>query len=216
MDMKKKISNNSIFEKNAAALKLRQPDLYRAISAIGPENAERIVTTGNNGLNQNVLLENNGKLFLYYDPDNPQEYVRNYIASLGLSYAPFLVFFGFGLGYQVLSALTEFSENLKIRHVIIIEKDIQLFKSALENIDFSQVIKHPDIEFFVGYRSGFCLPRSRKNGRGKRIAKPRRIFCASLSTAYTGCRRNDDGWIRIPCRYAASSVRGLRPPGYEL
>ena len=78
------------------------------------------------------------------------EYSRRYIDALDLKYAPFLVFLGFGLGYQVVTALNDFSQKCQIRHIIVIEKDIQLFAAALKIFDFSPVISHPDIELFIG------------------------------------------------------------------
>lgn len=152
MHTKKETSHISLLEKNLNVLDKRYPKLSGEIRELEDKNPEYIVKTGINNEFMNILYNNQNMSALCYDNDDPLGYSRSYIESLDLKYAPFLIFLGFGLGYQVVSVLNEFSKKLKIQHILIIEKDTRLFKAALQNYDFSQIIMHPDIELFIGYQ----------------------------------------------------------------
>jgi len=139
-----------VIEKNMAALEEHYPELTRKIVDSGPELSPNIYRPKNSSAFPNILMDSHGKKILYYDAQDPMEYCRRYIDALDLKFAPVLIFLGFGLGYQVLAALNDFSKTLNIQHVIIVEKDIHLFKTALTFLDLSQVIRHPNIKFFIG------------------------------------------------------------------
>ncbi|MBU0987419.1 MAG: DUF115 domain-containing protein [Proteobacteria bacterium] len=143
-----------IVEKNMAALQEHYPELARKIIDSGPQLSAKVFRPGKNGGLPNILMDAQGEKILYYDAKDPMGYCRRYIDALDLKYAPAIVFMGFGLGYQVVTALNELAQNLEIQHMMIVEKDIDLFKSALAFTDFRQVIRHPKIKFFVGRQSG--------------------------------------------------------------
>lgn len=144
---------NSTYEKNLLALKSRYPVLSDKVMESVPGPLPAIVRIGKNDPLPNILFSDPEKEYLCYDNEIPVAYCRDYIGSLDLRFAPFLTLLGFGLGYQLVTLLNDFSEDLKIRHMLIIEKDIRLFKKALEILDFSQAIMHPEIHFFVGMES---------------------------------------------------------------
>lgn len=148
-----KKTNMNLLEKNLSALDNRYPELSKKIRDTYDQVPENMTMVRANSSFTNLLIHHQDKDLFYYDSEDPLGYSYRYIKSLNLKYSPFLVFLGFGLGYQVISALNDFSEKYQIRHIFIIEKDIQLFKAALELHDFSQVIMHPDITLFVGYES---------------------------------------------------------------
>lgn len=138
------------FEKNMAALQEYYPELARKIIDSGPQLSANVLRPKAKGASPNILMNKQGAKILYYDAEDPIGYCKQYIEALDLKYAPMLIFLGFGLGYQVVTALNDFSNRLNIQDIIIVEKDINLFKTALTFIDFSQVIRHPKIKFFVG------------------------------------------------------------------
>ncbi len=147
-----------VFEKNMAALKEHYPDLAGRITASGPELSPNVFRSNATGGFPNVLMDMDGEKILYYDAEDPVGYCKQYVDALDLKYAPALIFMGFGLGYQVVTVLNDLSEQLNIQDVIIVEKDIILFKTALTFLDLSQVIRHPNIKFFVGQQPDeLCL-----------------------------------------------------------
>jgi len=152
MYAEKLISNTGIVEKNLNALENWYPELYKRLMELPEKIPDYIVRTGDKNSFLNVLFRGADRNTLYYDNDDPVGYSHRYIESLDLNYAPFLVFLGFGLGYHIVTALNDFSEGHQIRHIVIIEKDIEMFKAALNLFDFSQMIMHPDIELIIGYQ----------------------------------------------------------------
>ncbi len=145
-------SETTLFEKNLNALENWHPELYKRLMELPEEIPDYIIRTGDNNSPLNVLLRDQAKSMLYYDNKDPIGYSRRYIESLDLNYAPFLVFLGFGLGYHIVTALNDFSKTCQISHIVIIEKDIEIFKVALRLFDFSQIIMHPDIELIIGHQ----------------------------------------------------------------
>ena len=147
-----------VFERNMTAVRERYPELSQRLQSLGPAVSPQVVRSTSHGPFLNVTMEHQGERILYYDPHDPIGYCQSYIDALDLKYSPALVFMGFGLGYQVATLLNNQSEKLKIQDVIIIEKDLLLFKTALRYLDFSQVIRHPSIAFFVGQTTNeLCL-----------------------------------------------------------
>ncbi|MBW2116693.1 MAG: motility associated factor glycosyltransferase family protein [Deltaproteobacteria bacterium] len=152
MHAEKHTGKTSILKNNLDALENWYPELYKRVVELPEEIPDYIVRTGEKSSFLNVLFRGPDKNTFYYDNDDPIGYSPRYIKSLDLNYAPFLVFLGFGLGYHIVTTLNGFSKSHQIRHIVIVEKDIELFKAALRIFDFSQVIMHPDIELIIGYQ----------------------------------------------------------------
>ncbi|MHB8770843.1 MAG: motility associated factor glycosyltransferase family protein [Syntrophales bacterium] len=147
-----------VLERNFAALQERYPELARRIRSAGPAVSPAIARSSERSPLLNMVLEQDGEKILYYDAEDPIGYCRNYIDALDLKYAPALVFMGFGLGYQIVTILNDLAKDVHVQDVVIVEKDLALFKAALTFLDLSQVIGHPNIAFFVGQTPGeLCL-----------------------------------------------------------
>ncbi len=165
----KAVGQEKIFNNNLAALKNRYPQLYQKVIAASDKYSSNVFRMKQDDVFPNLLINNKEGIF-YYDPHDPMGYCKGYIGSLSLNYAPIAVFFGFGLGYQVVAALQDFSKTLNIKHIIIVEKDIELFRAALKVLDLSQVIEHPDIKFFVGIESDDFFSVFRRHFSNTKIA----------------------------------------------
>ncbi len=139
-----------IYQSNLSALKHRYPDIFKKINTTDPITLLKPVKIDPDDKFPDVLIQDGDSSLFYYGHKDPMEYCHNYLSALDLHYAPILVFMGFGLGYQVASALNNLAQKLDIRHIIIIEKDIELFKAAMATMDFSSIIGHPRVEFIVG------------------------------------------------------------------
>ncbi|MFC1821091.1 motility associated factor glycosyltransferase family protein [Thermodesulfobacteriota bacterium] len=139
-----------VYNANLAALKEHYPELFDNLSTINNDFIPNMIRMKPDDIFPNIVLEDKGEKILYYDSDDPLGHCKEYLESLDLSYAPVVIFLGFGLGYQVVNALQHFSKKLKIRHIIIIEKDLEILRAALMTVDLTNVIRHPEIKFFVG------------------------------------------------------------------
>jgi len=147
------VKQDTIFENNLAALEKRDPELYQKVISASDHFSSHIFCLKEGDIFPNILINRQGEKFFYYDACDPMGYCKDYIDSLNLKYAPVAVFFGFGLGYQVAAVLQEFSERLNTKYIIIVEKDVELFRAALKVLDLSQLIMHNNIRFFVGVQS---------------------------------------------------------------
>ena len=58
--------------------------------------------------------------------------------------------FGCGIGYELTTLLTKTFKKYNTKYLIVIEKDIELFKKLLEVIDISNLIDSDHIDFIVG------------------------------------------------------------------
>ena len=138
---------------NLAALEEHYPDIYKIISQMDNSPDTRAIDVRADADFPDLMLESQSNKIFCYGGDDPMEYCRGYIESLDLHYAPVLVFLGFGLGYQVAVTLNDFAKKLDIQHIIIVEKDIKLFQTALMTLDFTGMIRHPNIEIVLGVDS---------------------------------------------------------------
>lgn len=140
----------NIYGSNLNALKQRYPDLYEKLLTVNKEDLVKTITLDPANGVPDIVFEDRHRNVLCYGSDDPVGYCRQYLASLDLHYAPVIVFLGFGLGYQVTSVINDFAKDLDIQHIIIIEKDIEIFRAALTTLDYSDIINHPMVEFIVG------------------------------------------------------------------
>ena len=140
---------NSIYDHNMAALSKRYPDLADKIDKLIEDGSYKIVLSERKAL-PNLLFEHHHALCAYYDNADPLTYCINYINSLRLKNTPIIFFFGIGLGYQLAYFFQHMVDSLKVNSAIIVEKDLRIFKKALEAVDLSPYILSPDIKFYVG------------------------------------------------------------------
>jgi hypothetical protein len=139
-----------VYAANLEALKECYPGLYQNLLSVDSDRLTTTVHVRPEGGLPDIVLDDQGRKVLYYGSDDPMGYCREYLKALDLHYAPVLVFLGFGMGYQILAALNDFSQQLNIQHVLIVEKDPEFFRAAMMASDFSRIIRHPRIRLFVG------------------------------------------------------------------
>jgi len=135
-------------EQNLRALSVRYPELAVEVRATGLNDDYRLVRSETG--RHNVMVRRGSGWLHLYDNSSPTEYARLYLEDMRLLHAPYVVFMGLGLGYHLAEFLRGFSRDLDTKEVIIFEKDIQLFRLALEVGDFHDILASPHIHFFVG------------------------------------------------------------------
>jgi len=143
-----KMKREMVFEKNLAALCEKKPGLAEKIRAATGNGHYSLIGSGTDY--PNLMIEDQSGQVVFYDPDDPCESARKYLEGLKLKYAPFVVFMGLGLGYHLDQFFKQLSNDWGTREIIIFEKDIELFRLALSIGDYRNILKHPNIHFFVG------------------------------------------------------------------
>jgi len=143
------MDENTIFRKNMAALEQRYPELAAQVKNGTVDAGRYRVTEARNG-EPNVTISGESDAMMLYDNDSPFNYCRAYFEEMNMKYAPVVVFLGFGLGYHLYLFLKVYANGLGTKKILVYERDISLFRLALQMVDMEEFIRHPDIHFFVG------------------------------------------------------------------
>lgn len=149
MDLNQKSlqERRNLYDKNIKALYGKYPEVVSQMHNIKYTNNYTIKTTGKRNL-PNIFINKLSKY--YYKKNDPIEDVKRHILSLELKKTNIAIFLGFGLGYELLFFGNALSEQLQTKQVLVIEKNIELFKQALEWIDFTIFIENCRIKFIIG------------------------------------------------------------------
>jgi hypothetical protein len=140
--------DNEIFKKNLSALEERYPVLASKIKKNSVEQNRYKIIRAETG-EPNLLVAKNDSFIMLYDNASPYDYCQKFFEEMDITYAPIVLFLGFGLGYHLHMFSKLYADKAKAKKIIVFEDDINFFHLAMEMIDFSSFITHPDIHFFV-------------------------------------------------------------------
>ena len=132
----------SYWEENLKLLKDRWPDLAEQISLIGDPSPDSFkVYPAKNGMPAlEVSPLSGGNPIRFHSAYDPIKEVKRRIDSLKGTDSDMLCFLGMGLGYLPLEIIK--SNVLEIHKIIIIEADLQIFKSAMTYMDLSPLLNY--------------------------------------------------------------------------
>ena len=153
--------DNEIFKKNLSALQDKYSTLASKIKKNTIEESRYKIVPAETG-EPNLIVASNNSFIMLYDNTSPYEYCKNYFDGLDITYAPVVLFLGFGLGYHLHIFNQLYADKAQAKKILVFEEDINLFHLAMTMIDFSSFINHPDIHFFVGEDSGGTFPQIRR------------------------------------------------------
>jgi len=153
--------DTEIFEKNMSALEAKYPELAAKIKKNSIDENRYKVVHADTG-EPNLLVASNDSFIMLYDNASPYEYCKKFFEGMNIAYAPIVILLGFGLGYHLHMFTQLYANKAQVKKIIIFEDDINFFHLAMEMIDFSHVITHPDIHLFIGEDPGALFPQIRK------------------------------------------------------
>lgn len=136
-----------IYSLNLRALKKHNPSLIDLIHKKTTTDCKYIVEKAKNG-SPTLSIEKDGKIHQIHSKYNPEREAEQQIEKSELINPNILVICGFGLGYHIKAALKKHKNDIK--YLIIIEKDIEAFKTALENVDLTDIIKTSNTSWVIG------------------------------------------------------------------
>ena len=135
------------FENNMKFLKQRDPALAERIEKYAYTARFQVVSTGTPPrLN---LLFPDGKSFFYAVPD-PEQDTRSELEKLNLKNAKAALFLGIGLGYELDLYLRDHAKKVGTTHLIITEKEMDIFYLTLKTLDYASMAKAFNLHFIVG------------------------------------------------------------------
>lgn len=116
----------------------------------------------------------------YYDINDPIADVKKQLEALKLKNTRMAIFLGLGLGYELLYYIQNLSIIQRTNHILVIEKDLYLFREALKSADFTEVFAHEGITFIVGVDEKDLYPLLRSYLKEKN----RFIFLKTMKPVY--------------------------------
>lgn len=136
--------NADIYSKNLAALKAKDPFLYTEVESC-PDSDRLEVLESKSGVPVVKVLADDRQVTLHsvYDPVRDAEKLVN--AAIKEEAAIYVVQ-GFGFGYHVVELERRVCEESKI---LVVERNMDVFVSALRHIDMTELINSPKVCFSV-------------------------------------------------------------------
>lgn len=190
VDTNKK-ADNSIYHANMQALKIHYPELAIKIERTSRKDRFVISKVGSHATFNLYSRESN---FYYYN-DNPMEDVSTQIKALNLKNARLAIFLGMGLGYELMYYVQNESKKQNTSYILVIEKDLEIFRAAIENFDLTGFITHPQFKLIVGQEEGDLYTSIREY-----LSENNRYFLLkALKFIYhpSSLRLNKDYYIRV-------------------
>lgn len=135
-----------IYQKNLEALKQNRPELLNSLVGLKTSGRYQIRQSNNIKKIPNLLDKKTGKL--YYDNADPLGSVQKNILERDIRVPQLSVFLGMGLSYNLVHM--QFAYNKAPFNYVVIEKDPEIFITAIHTIDMTNVINDPRFIFIVG------------------------------------------------------------------
>jgi hypothetical protein len=136
------------YRKNLAALREYYPDLAERVARCSITGRYRLEASAKGDGTPNLYCVEGG--FYYYDHGDPLLDVRQRLDRLTLRNAKLGLCLGVGLGYQLTYFTDHLAQRVNSQALIVIEKDLELFKLACCFTDFSELVANPRLLFLVG------------------------------------------------------------------
>ncbi len=173
-------NKNNIYKQNMEALKKRDQSLYERVKNLPPQEDYILYRETPKDVYNLVSLS---RQLTYYEVDNTIEHVEKELNNLKLKNSKIAIFLGFGLGYEIIYFINSLMKEQGTKYIAIVEKDLQVFKKALESTLLVDLFKVEDIVFMVGESED-------KQLFAKMIDflddKDRKLFLKCVNFVYTG------------------------------
>jgi hypothetical protein len=145
------IQVNFIYEHNMQTLKQHYPKIAQTIRDTQLSGKYQLMRWNEDTPATLVAPAQN---FIYYEPTNPRQDAADQIIALKLKNTRLAVFLGFGLGYELIYYTDQMLAQQNTNNILVVEKDLEIFKLALMNGDLRAYLNNPVIHFIVGVEVG--------------------------------------------------------------
>ena len=137
-----------LYQKNMAALEQGLPELYQQLLAVKLGTDYLAVdNAAGGGKGYNLYCKSTEKFWYGFDAGlDAAEKIR----QLKIKNARFAVLFGIGLGHELDYFITEEQEQNQTFHLVIIEKELEIFKWSLYFFDYAPFLKKSQFTLCIG------------------------------------------------------------------
>lgn len=134
------------YNRNMQALEKADLNLHKRVKSYNDKKSYNIVADKNNEI-YNLYIKDKKKY--YYEENNLLYNVKLKIDELKLKNSRMAIFLGMGLGYELLYFLKDMSKVQNAKKIIVIERDIEIFKYALHSVELEKILMNENIVFLV-------------------------------------------------------------------
>ncbi len=138
---------SNVYARNMKVLRRRMPVLAKAMEMIPPSGCEYIVEEAKDG-SMTLAIRQDDKVYQVHSKYNPQREAAQQIENSKLVNPKLLLVLGLGLGYHLRACLEQLKE--KNLFIVLIEKDVDALRVALENVDMTDLLESDKIRWVVG------------------------------------------------------------------
>ena len=132
---------NNILKRNLLALSSRDPELAANLSECGSDDSIKYIRSKTGLLLPAQDIDN--RIFPFHSKFDPVIEGKRHLESSRDS--GYIVFLGMGAGYHI----EPFLNAEYISNILIIEKNIRIVKSILENIDLRSILMNPRVKILI-------------------------------------------------------------------
>lgn len=140
------LGRDEIYRRNLKALETVNPELVGRVRGATISNYELVYT----GPNTPPTLKIKSCNMNYYKAGDPLKDAEEQVQALGLKNTRLAVFLGMGLGYELLYYFNQMANKQNTNYILVIERDLEMFKAALKTVDLSHLLSNSRLEFIVG------------------------------------------------------------------
>lgn len=144
-----------IFKQNMAALYQHYPELAKRVEELKDTNRFKLQDTRLKGVYSIYDRKTNCSYYSIQDPIND---VRKQLEALKLKNTKLALFLGFGLGYELIYYLQKMLRAQDTLYILVIEKEIELFKLAMQNVNLVNIISNKGITLIIGQDEAMLFP----------------------------------------------------------
>jgi len=138
----------SVEQKNLKSIEAKYPELYNMIINRPASDRYKVIDLYKNG---KLNIIDNEKNVLIYHKQDPYGQVLKEVKGRKIKVPNFGIFLGLGFLYSVKAYIdTYISKKIDDFGLVLIEKDIDLFKTILKVADITAIIEHPRCHLLVG------------------------------------------------------------------
>lgn len=137
------------FTRNMESLQRRDGALAGAVMSQGP-HAYYVIPSQDPQVPNLLWAPPGASPICFYDPRGPLQHAQGLLRALQLKRAHVLVCLGLGLGYQLLHLMGALGGNTTLRKILVVEKDLECLRRAMEVCDMRGALESPAVEFLVG------------------------------------------------------------------
>ncbi len=136
----------SLYENNLQFLRQTHPSLADRVLKAADDVSASLKETKTTV--PTLLIQKDNQYHALHHPEDPLAHGEQFLSSLDkLPEKHNLALIGFGLGYLPLQIL---HRRPDLRHLLIFEPSITVFRTALQRVNLSTLLQHPSLRFVVG------------------------------------------------------------------